>query len=448
MQTRREKQLTSGNTLYKSAHSKIDHFRNNAKFLTAIAAFVSVTLSSVSFAPTATAAPKSSVTAKATTKPSTSKGVAIKVLTPLAPAPSAEGLLISGKTLVTYLNTGGSNSNIQITGLDANGVQLWQKVIDSGADEIALASAVDPFGNLWFAGASAPITPVDTATVQLPTDNPDGVVVEPITALRADMTLLTLWKVSSNGDLLGTYTAAQSSPALVNGISVKAGGISIVGQLSDKPFLISATNAGVFEKTTFIGTSKTQLNAVIRNSDGTVNVFGTSSETLGGKKNVGTHDGVLIKVGKTGTISSVVRSSAPKANRSWISADSTLSLTGYVKTGKVIETAFTKFTAAFAPTWTIRVPSTGQSQVLSVGTGATAFTYGALSSNSAIPGVTGWKPTSPQLAVLGLNSKGVISAAYGFNSLATPLALSYSKEVGIYGLAVSNDNSISLFKLG
>jgi hypothetical protein len=385
----------------------------------------------------------SSLTLSATAIAAPTKSVILKKLDPLVSAPLAEGLVSSGKTLITYSNTGGTNSNILITGLDATGAQQWQKSIDAGADEIALAATVDSTGNLWFAGDSAPVTPVDTATVQLPADNPDNVVAEPQTKLRADMNLLTLWKVSPTGDLLATYSLAQTSPALINGISVNTSGISIIGQLEDKPFVVSVSATGTFGKVTTIGTSKTQLNAVVRNSDGTVNVFGTSSETLASKKNVGVHDGVLIKVSKLGTIATVIRSSAPKADRSWISADNTLALTGYVKTGKVIETAFTKFTAAFAPTWTIRIPSAGDSQVLTTGT----TTYGALSSNSSITGVTGWKPATPQLVVLAFNAKGVITSAYGFPALSTPLALTYSKEFGLYGLAKTADGSVSLFKV-
>ena len=385
----------------------------------------------------------SSITLSASAIAAPTKSVILKKLDPLVSTPLAEGLISSGKTLITYSNTGGTNSNILITGLDATGAQQWQKTIDSGADEIALAATVDSTGNLWFAGDSAPVTPVDTATVQLPADNPDNVVAEPQTKLRADMNLLTLWKVSPTGDLLATYSLAQTSPALVNGISVNSSGISIIGQLEDKPFVVSVSTTGTFGKVTTIGTSKTQLNAVVRNTDGTVNVFGTSSETLATKKNVGIHDGVLIKISKLGTIATVVRSSAPKADRSWISADNTLALTGYVKTGKVIETAFTKFTAAFAPTWTIRIPSAGDSQVLTAGT----ITYGALSSNSAINGVTGWKPTAPQLAVLAFNAKGIITSAYGFPALSIPLTLTYSKDLGLYGLAKTADGSVSLFKV-
>ena len=371
------------------------------------------------------------------------KSVTVKKLDVITAAPGAEGLLISGKTLITYVNTGGSNSNIVLTGLDPSGAQQWLKTIDSGADEIALAGAVDSTGNLWLAGASAPVIAADTTTVQLPADNPDGVVAEPLTKLRSDMNLVTLWKLSPTGDLLATYSLAQPTPALINAISVNATGISLVGRIADKPFALSITSTGAFGKLVSIGTSKTELNAVVRSPDGSFNVFGTSSETLGGKKSVGIRDGILAKINKAGAVTSVVRSSAPKAERSWNYADSSLALTGYVKTGKKIESAFTKFTAIFAPTWTIRIPSNGTSMVTTGG----ALTYAVLGSNSTVTGVSSWKPTTNQLLLLALDSKGVIAAAYSAPELSNPLTLSYSKDIGLYGLAQGSDGSVSIFHI-
>jgi hypothetical protein len=279
--------------------------------------------------------------------------------------------------------------------------------------------------------------------VQIPTDNPDGVVVEQSSPLRGDLNLLTLWKISSQGDLVATYSAAESAPALISGISANASGVSIVGQLLDKPFLISASPLGVFGKLISIGSAKTQINSVVRNSDGSINVFGSSAETLGGKKLIGIRDGFLIKVSKTGTLTTVVRSSAPKGDRSWINSDNSLALTGYVKTGKIVESAFTKFTAAFAPTWTIRFPSHGSSAVLS----AAGSTYAAIGSNSAVSGVSGWKPSTSQLLLLALDSKGVITAAYSAQELSDPISLTYSKELGLYGLAKAGDGTVSIFHL-
>jgi hypothetical protein len=274
-------------------------------------------------------------------------------------------------------------------------------------------------------------------------ENPDGVITEPISNLRGDMNLVTLWKVSPIGDLLNTYTLAQDAPALINAISATNSGVSVVGQLTGKPFALSASSTGVFGKVFSIGTNKTLFNAVVRHSDGSISIFGSSSEALASKKLAGVRDGVLIKVSKTGAVASLVRSSAPKADRSWLAADSTLALTGYVKSGKVMESAFTKFTTAFAPTWTMRFPSLGSSAVISSGN----TTYGAFSSNSAVTGVTGWKPTSASVLLLALDNKGVVTGAYGSSEISEPISMVYSKELGLVGLAKSVNETVSLFKL-
>jgi hypothetical protein len=371
------------------------------------------------------------------------KSVAAKKLTLIAVNQGAEKLVIAGKTLVTVGNTDGANSNILLTGLDVNGVQLWQKTIDSGVDEVALVATTDPSGNIWLAGASSEIFASESATAPIQAENPDGVIVEPASKLRNDMNLLTLWKVSPAGDVIATYSVSQSAPALINAISANASGVSVVGSLQEKSFIQSISSQGVFGKLITIGTSKSSLNAIVRHSDGTLSVFGTSAETLGGKKLAGVRDGVLIKIAKSGAVASVVRSTAPKADRSWLGADSTLALTGYVKSGKVIETAFTKFTSTFAPSWTLRVPSLGTSAVVTAG----ATTYGAFTSHSAVTGVSGWKPTSPSLLMLSFDSKGVVTGAFGSSEISESIALAYSKEIGVIGLARTTSQSVSLFKL-
>jgi hypothetical protein len=114
-----------------------------------------------------------------------------------------------------------------------------------------------------------------------------------------------------------------------------------------------------------------------------------------------------------------------------------------VKTGKVMESAFTKFTTAFAPTWTMRVPSLGSSAVISSGN----TTYGAFSSNSAVTGVTGWKPTSASVLLLTFDNKGVVTSAYGSSEISEPISLAFSKELGLIGLAKNANQTVSLFKL-
>ena len=371
------------------------------------------------------------------------KAVAVKKLDIVASAVSAEGLVATGKTLVTYSNTGSTNSNIELTGLDVTGVQQWLRTIDSGVDEIATAATVDAAGNIWLAGSSAAVTVPESVTAAIAAENPDGVVAEELPKVRSDMNQITIWKLSPVGEPLATYLSPQNSPALISALSVNSSGISLVGVLADRPFLLSATPTGVFAKPLFIGTNKSALNAVVRSPDGSINLFGESSETLGGKKVAGARDGILVKVSKAGAITSVVRSSAIKAQRSWLAADSTLTLTGYVKSGKVIESAFTKFNSSFVPTWTMRIPSTGSSTVLT----AAGTTYGALSSNSAIKGVTGWKPTTPTLLLATFTNKGVMTGAYADSQLSAPISLVYTKELGLCGLARGSADSISIFRL-
>ena len=371
------------------------------------------------------------------------KAVAVKKLDIVASAVSAEGLVATGKTLVTYSNTGSTNSNIELTGLDVTGVQQWLRTIDSGVDEIATAATIDAAGNIWLAGSSAAVTVPESVTAAIAAENPDGVVAEELPKVRSDMNQITIWKLSPIGELLATYLSPQNSPALISALSVNSSGVSLVGVLADRPFLISATPTGVFAKPLFIGTNKSALNAVVRSPDGSVNLFGESSETLGGKKVAGARDGILVKVSKAGAITSVVRSSAIKAQRSWLAADSKLTLTGYVKSGKVIESAFTKFNSSFVPTWTMRIPSTGSSTVLT----AAGTTYGALSSNSAIKGVTGWKPTTPTLLLATFTNKGVMTGAYADSQLSAPISLVYTKELGLCGLARGSADSISIFRL-
>jgi hypothetical protein len=69
------------------------------------------------------------------------KAVAVKKLDIVASAVNAEGLVATGKTLVTYSNTGLTNSNILLTGLDVTGAQQWVRTIDSGVDEARSAAS-------------------------------------------------------------------------------------------------------------------------------------------------------------------------------------------------------------------------------------------------------------------------------------------------------------------
>ena len=371
------------------------------------------------------------------------KKVAVKKVTTVLSVPGAEMLAVSGSSIITIATVDSQTTDIVLSAVNGTGVSLWQKVIDSGVDEVAMATTVDGAANVWLAGFSSQVKSASTETASVIAENPDAITLEAAEELRGDLNVLTVWKISPAGELLATYTSQYDLPGLINSISVNKSGLSIVGVLSEKPFLQNMSAAGEFSQQASIGTSKTTINTVVRNSDGSSSLFGSSTETLGGKKLAGVRDGVLVKTSKSGAIASVVRSSAIKGDRSWLSADSSLLLSGYVKVGKTTETAITKFTSTFAPTWTIRFASTGQSRAI---TGA-GISYAAMGSKSAIASITGWKPSKAQLLVVVFDAKGVMTSAFGSSELSEPLALAYSKDLGIVGLALNADQSPAVFRI-
>lgn len=360
------------------------------------------------------------------------------------PAPiGAEGFLQSGKNSIFLSNTFNQTSDISLRAIDITGAIAWERVIDSGNNEVASAITLDSLGNIWIAGNSDPLLLVDSSTPIVGIDNPDSVSVEDIKEIRADLNQLTIWNLAPTGDLIATYIYPMVKIPTVSGISATNTGLSIVGAMDAKPFLINMSNTGTFSKVFNIGTSKTVINSVVRQSDGTSFLFGSSAETLGGKKVAGKRDGVLIKLSKSGAITSVVRSSANGAVRSWNSATSGNLLSGQVIAGKTAEVAITKFTNNFQPSWTARFPSTGASLVTSGGNNS----YLAFTTRSAIPGINLWKPTSPSLLILTFDGKGEIKAAHTLPGLVTPLNLQFSRERGVIGLASSSDGEISIFTL-
>jgi hypothetical protein len=370
------------------------------------------------------------------------KRVAVKKLEKIATLPTAELLFASGSSIITVGNIESATSDISLSALNSDGTPSWSLNLDSGLDEIAMAATPDSAGNIWLAGFSATTVVEETTTPTVVAENPDSVLVEPSQPTRSDLNRLTLWKVTSNGQLEASYYSSENLPGIINSISISKSGLSILGQYNQKSFIQVMSLSGSFGALAYIGTSKTFLNAIVRNSDGSSSVFGYSTETLGGKKLAAKQDGVLIKVSKSGSLTSVVRSSAIKAERSWLSADSNFLLSGYVKVGKKIESAITKFTPTFAPTWTLRVPSAGESLAITAGKTSIA----AVNSTAPVTSLIGWKPTKPSLLLLSFDAKGLIIAAKGSADLGAPLALAYSKELGVVGLAKASDGAVTLFK--
>jgi hypothetical protein len=367
-----------------------------------------VTLTSLVANPFAHAAPKS---------------IAAVEITKVSAVIDHEGAVISNQGIALFSN---AEKKASLTFLDFAGAQKWNLTLQDRADQIVMAGTSDKEGNIWLAGLTS--ATVETATTAATGVNVDNVIVEPVPGVRSDLNELTLWKVSATGTLVTTFSESATAPILINAISHSTSGISILGDRGAGTVLVNVSLAGKFSKAVTIGTAKSSLTSIFRNADGTAQLYGSSAETLGGKARVGTRDGILAKVSKSGSLTNVVRSSANRATRNWQSATATYFLTGEVKAGGKSESAFTKFNSSFSPVWTLRLPS--QSNIAAA-TGPNGSHYALFNSTSAIPRVTSWRPTNPTPLVLRFDAKGVITQALKASQVKSVRAMSHVSGVGL-----------------
>ena len=384
-------------------------------------------IASLLFTPAVNAAPK-----KISVKP-------MQLLTTLGTPDEVSGVVASGKSLIVF---GSKASKAYARAVDTTGKEIWNLSLDPSAASIATAAAVDSVGDIWIAGAtplSLGLTPPSPSPTPV---NPDNASVPPTSTL-SNLQALAVWKISAAGSLLSANTMPTSSVLFPTSISVDRNGASVVGIISSEKgsagFLINTDKAGLFGKMLQIGLVSTTADAVVRHTDGSFTVAGSSSEALAGKKLAGVTDGVLIKISKSLKITNVVRSSAVKGKRIWNSASSTLLLGGEVVAAGKTETAVTKFSSSFAPTWTYRFPSTGPA--LTVGS-----IYAVFISTGATPQLN-WNPKAPTPLILSFDSKGsIIAADSGPVGQRDVIGALLSKELGVL-VVTSSAESVSIFTL-
>ena len=377
--------------------------------------------------PAAHSAPK-----KITVKP-------MQLLTTIGTPDEVSGAVVSGRSIIVF---GTKASKAYARAIDVTGKELWNLSLDQSAASIATAAAVDSAGDIWIAGATplalGLVTPTPTATPI----NPDSAVIPPSTNV-GNLQALTIWKVSPIGTVLFTNTLPTSFVLFPTAISVDKNGASVVGIVANGKgnagFLANIDSASAFSKLLQIGASSTTADAVVRHPDGTITVAGSSSETLVGKKVAGVTDGILVKVSKTLKITSVVRSSVAKGKRIWNSASTSLLLAGEVVAAGKTESAVTKFSSSYVPSWTYRFASTGP-------TLSASSTQAFFMSTGAITQLN-WNPKTPTPLLLTFDSKGIITAAdSGPVGQKEVVGLIISKEIGVLALTLSAE-SVSIFTL-
>jgi len=272
--------------------------------------------------------------------------------------------------------------------------------LDKASPSVATAATVDSSGVIWLAGSTSLARATPAPSPSASALNPDKTI--PITDIfSADLDAFSLWSLNPTTQSLAQFTLQLSSPVLINAIAVDKNGITAVGSSGT---IINADLAGKIAKPITVGTELTVFESVVKSVDGSMTVVGSSGETLGGKKLAGMVDGVIIKVSKGGKLLSVVRSSAPKASRNWLSVTNSLLLGGEVVTGAKVESAITKFSSAYAPSWTYRFASTGKVFTAS-------STYALFQSKGAITQLANWAPKSAQGLLLSFDAKASLLPA-------------------------------------
>ena len=386
-----------------------------------------VVFASLVFVPVSQAAPK-----KISVKP-------MQLLTTIGTPDEVSGAVVSGKSIIVF---GSKASKAYARAIDRAGKELWNLSLDQSAASIATAAAVDSVGDIWIAGATPLALGVNPPAPTATPLNPDSAVIPP-SVFIGDLQAVTIWKVSAAGVLVFTNTLPVSSVLFPTAIAVDKNGASVVGIIANDKgnagFLANADATGAFSKLLQIGVASTTAEAVVRHGDGSFTIAGSSSETLVGKKVAGITDGILVKVSKALKITSVVRSSVIKGKRIWNSASNSLLLAGEVVAAGKTESAITKFSLAYAPSWTYRFASTGP-------TFSASATQAIFISTGAVAQLN-WNPKTPTPLLLTFDSKGIITAAdSGPIGQKEVLGLLISKEFGVLALTSSTE-SVSIFTL-
>ena len=322
------------------------------------------------------------------------------------------GMLVGDSAIYLFGNTptGG-----YVTALNKDGSQKWLHSFSDLRAFTMSAGTLDASGNIWLAGASAaPIAIAGAANPSPTAANPDGVVIADEGAIRPDLNNLTLWKVSSGGTGAGRYELPLTAPVLPTSLSANKSGISIVAWQSAGSLFVAADLSGKFGKPLRVGKTTTTLDKVVRNSDGSSILLGSSTELFLGNKAIGARDGVIIKVDATPKIVQSVRSGEKGATRNWSSATSSLLLGGYLKSKTTSLATITKFGTTLKPTWSVRYKATS-SAVVAIGSSTTSY---AAYENSGAG------------SLMTFDKNGKVTATNSFQG--QPIAVEFNKTFGLF----------------
>ena len=357
------------------------------------------------------------------------------------------GALIKAKTIYVFGNQQTApNVHGYIKAIGESGSPLWSLPLESGINDIATAATFDARGHLWVVGTSGPIGENAQTTVSQAVSvlNPDSVVLDPFTPIRADLTNLILWEIAQNGALVSTFRTELARSVIAQGITATADGFAVVGLVASTfgsaGFLQHVDSQGNFGVLHVIGAKDTEFSSVVKTSSGFL-LSGSSTEKLSGKPLLGVRDALAVSVTSTGKILSVLRSTNSATVRTWRSSTPAFFLGGDALISGKNSAVVTKFSAKMAPTWTARFSSPGPAFVVD----APLTRFGVFASDAPIVGVGSWKPTRASVLALGFDAKGQLQRAYSAKALSAPIAIGYTTSLGLVVVGKTGEKGVSIF---
>jgi hypothetical protein len=158
------------------------------------------------------------------------------------------GLLVGNSLLISSTIDNPASSNLTSYGFD--GSKQWELQIPG--ESIATAINKDASGNLYLLGAVPTLSTPAPSPVQSPvTINPDNVQVDPVTTPINTLNSIAIWKVSSTGSLLQTFTLPINEAVNPISLTTSATGFAICASTAKKYLQVTMDLSGVFGTPTF-----------------------------------------------------------------------------------------------------------------------------------------------------------------------------------------------------
>jgi hypothetical protein len=150
------------------------------------------------------------------------------------------GLVITGSIVstssdgwVTSQTLGGTDGFI--AKVDFTGNHLWDTRLGSPLDDVSTAVLRDKKGDFWVAGVSASNIPTPTPTptpLSTPPLNPDSVTVSPVVIPSQALTVLKLWHLNSQGQIVQIYSKDLGATVFPQSILQSGNSFTILGQIA------------------------------------------------------------------------------------------------------------------------------------------------------------------------------------------------------------------------